>query len=406
MSDTGAGSKEWRLYQWQAVDTLGSIQQGNSIEINKDIIYQQLFAAGLQPVSIRMKQRLRRHFWKNQERVAFVRQLATLLQAGLPLMNSLTLLGNEHTKPAWNCVLLNIAKGVREGKPLSEMLGQYPDTFPDIYRQIISIGELTGQLDKCCLQLATQQEQQAELRSKVKKALRYPLIVSVIAIVVTLLMLTLVLPEFAKIYASFDAELPWFTRMLVIASGALISTGPWLVGIFSLCCFGYLQKLHPLKHWQLREQMLLLRLPLTSRLVTDSCLSQIFQTLAMTQQAGMTLIAGLAAASASMSNLHFQAALNQIREQIMQGTPLHKAFVQSPLFPTLCHQLIKIGEESGSLDELLLKLAYLHHDKANSLAETLSQTIEPVLMAVMGVIVGGLVIAMYLPIFQLGSVMG
>jgi len=406
MSDTGAGSKEWQLYQWQAVDTLGSIQQGNSIEINKDIIYQQLFAAGLQPVSIRMKQRLRRHFWKNQERVAFVRQLATLLQAGLPLMNSLTLLGNEHTKPAWNCVLLNIAKGVREGKPLSEMLGQYPDTFPDIYRQIISIGELTGQLDKCCLQLATQQEQQAELRDKVKKALRYPLLVSAIATIVTLLMLTLVLPEFAKIYASFDAKLPWFTQMLINTSEALITTGPWIAGGLLLCCFGYLQKMHPHIHWKLREQRLLLRLPLTSRLVTDSSLGQIFQTLAMTQQAGMTLIAGLAAASASVSNLHFQAALSQIREQIIQGIPLHKAFVQSPLFPTLCHQLIKIGEESGSLDELLQKLAQLHNHKANSLADTLSQTIEPVLMAVMGIIVGGLVIAMYLPIFQLGSVMG
>lgn len=406
MSDTGAGSKEWRLYQWQAVDTLGSIQQGNSIEINKDIIYQQLFAAGLQPVSIKMKQRLRRHFWKNQERVAFVRQLATLLQAGLPLMNSLTLLGNEHTKPAWNCVLLNIAKGVREGKPLSEMLGQYPDTFPDIYRQIISIGELTGQLDKCCLQLATQQEQQAELRDKVKKALRYPLLVSAIATIVTLLMLTLVLPEFAKIYASFDAKLPWFTQMLINTSEALITTGPWIAGGLLLCCFGYLQKMHPHIHWKLREQRLLLRLPLTSRLVTDSSLGQIFQTLAMTQQAGMTLIAGLAAASASVSNLHFQAALSQIREQIIQGIPLHKAFVQSPLFPTLCHQLIKIGEESGSLDELLQKLAQLHNHKANSLADTLSQTIEPVLMAVMGIIVGGLVIAMYLPIFQLGSVIG
>ncbi|WP_447866059.1 protein transport protein HofC [Rahnella bonaserana] len=406
MSDTGAVSKEWRLYQWQAVDTLGSIQQGNSIEINKDIIYQQLFAAGLQPVSIRMKQRLRRHFWKNQERVAFVRQLATLLQAGLPLMNSLTLLGNEHTKPAWNCVLLNIAKGVREGKPLSEMLGQYPDTFPDIYRQIISIGELTGQLDKCCLQLATQQEQQAELRDKVKKALRYPLLVSAIATIVTLLMLTLVLPEFAKIYASFDAKLPWFTQMLINTSEALITTGPWIAGGLLLCCFGYLQKMHPHIHWKLREQRLLLRLPLTSRLVTDSSLGQIFQTLAMTQQAGMTLIAGLAAASASVSNLHFQAALSQIREQIIQGIPLHKAFIQSPLFPTLCHQLIKIGEESGSLDELLQKLAQLHNHKANSLADTLSQTIEPVLMAVMGIIVGGLVIAMYLPIFQLGSVMG
>lgn len=353
-----------------------------------------------------MRQRLRGNCWKNQERVAFVRQLATLLQAGLPLMNSLTLLGNEHTKPAWNCVLLNIAKGVREGKPLSEMLGHYPDTFPDIYRQIISIGELTGQLDKCCLQLASQQEQQAELRNKVKKALRYPLIVSAIATIVTLLMLTLVLPEFAKIYASFDAKLPWFTQMLINTSEALITTGPWIAGGLLFCCFGYLQKMHPHVRWKLREQMLLLRLPLTSRLVTDSSLGQIFQTLAMTQKAGMTLIAGLAAASASVSNLHFQAALSQIREQIIQGVPLHKAFVQSPLFPTLCHQLIKIGEESGSLDELLQKLAQLHNHKANSLADTLSQTIEPVLMAVMGVIVGGLVIAMYLPIFQLGSVMG
>lgn len=406
MSDSSVLHQTWRLYHWQAIDSQGSIQDGDSIEVSKEGIYQQLFAAGLQPLKIHMKQSLHRRFWKNQERVSIIRQLATLLQAGLPLVNSLTLLAGEHPKPAWQCVLHKIAKGVREGKPLSEMLNAYPDVFPDIYRQIISIGELTGQLDQCCLQLAAQQEQQAELKAKVKKALRYPLIVSVIATLVTLLMLTMVLPEFAKIYASFDAQLPWFTRMLVATSEVLIGTGPWLAGVLSLCCFAYLRKLHPQKRWKLREQKLLLTLPLTSRLVTDSCLSQIFQTLAMTQQAGMTLIAGLAAASASMSNLHFQTALGQIREQIMQGVPLHKAFVQSPLFPSLCQQLIKIGEESGSLDELLLKLAHLHNEKANSLADTLSQTIEPVLMAVMGVIVGGLVIAMYLPIFQLGSVMG
>lgn len=406
MKETAPLSPTWLLYHWQAIDPLGTIQQGNIIELNKNSIYQELFAAGLQPLKIRMKQRLTKRFWKSQDRVAFVRQLAMLLQAGLPLVNSLALLANEHSKPAWNCILLSITKGVREGKPLSEMLGIYPDTFPDIYRQIISIGELTGQLDKCCLQLANQQEQHVALRNKVKKALRYPLIVGVIATVVTLLMLTLVLPEFAKIYASFNAQLPWFTRMLITVSDVLVNTGAWLAGFILLCCFSYRQKLHPLRRWKLREQMLLLRLPVTSRLVTDSCLSHIFQTLAMTQQAGMTLIAGLAAASSSMSNLHYQAALTQIREQIMQGVPLHKAFLQSPRFPVLCHQLIKIGEESGSLDELMLKLAHLHHEKANSLADTLSQTIEPVLMAVMGVIVGGLVIAMYLPIFQLGSVMG
>ena len=406
MSEMPALSQRWCLYHWQAIDIQGNIQQGSSIEASKDGIYQQLFAASLQPLKIQMKQRLNRGYWKNSERVAMVRQLATLLQAGLPLVNSLMLLANEHPKMAWQCVLQNIAKGVREGRPLSAMLNAYPDVFPDIYRQIIAIGELTGQMDRCCLQLAAQQEQQAKLKEKVKKALRYPLIVSVIATVVTLLMLTLVLPEFAKIYASFDAELPWFTRMLVSTSDVLISTGPWLTGVVSLGCFAYLRKLHPQKRWKQREQMLLLRLPITSRLVTDSCLSQIFQRLAMTQQAGMTLISGLEAAASSLSNLHFQSALSQIREQIMQGIPLHKAFVQSPLFPSLCQQLIKIGEESGSLDELLLKLAHLHNEKANSLADTLSQTIEPVLMAVMGVIVGGLVIAMYLPIFQLGSVMG
>lgn len=406
MIEAPARSQTWRLYQWQAMDIQGSIQQGHSIELNKDGIYQQLFAAGLQPLRIRIKQRLNRNSWKNQDRVSVVRQLATLLQAGLPLVNSLALLANEDPKPAWNCVLNNIAKGVREGKPLSAMLNVYPDVFPDIYQQIISIGEMTGQLDRCCLQLADQQEQQAKLKAKVKKALRYPLIVSVIATGVTLLMLTLVLPEFAKIYASFDAQLPWFTRMLIRTSEVLVSAGPSLAGILSLSCFAYLRKLHPQKHWKWREQMLMLKLPLTSRLVTDSCLSQIFQTLAMTQQAGMTLIAGLGAASVSMSNLHFQVALSQIREKIMQGVPLHKAFVQSSLFPSLCQQLIKIGEESGSLDELLLKLAHLHNERANSLADTLSQTIEPVLMAVMGVVVGGLVIAMYLPIFQLGSVMG
>lgn len=406
MSETPVIAPKWRLFHWQAIDTLGSIQQGDAIEINKDSIYQQLFVAGLQPMKITMIRRLAAGYWKNQERISAVRQLATLLQAGLPLVSSLALLANEHPKPAWHCVLHNVAKGVREGKPLSAMLSAYPDVFPPIYRQLVSIGELTGQLDQCCLQLAAQQEQQAELKAKVKKALRYPLIVSVIATFVTLLMLTLVLPEFAKIYATFDAQLPWFTRMLIGVSDVLVSSGPWLTGIVSCCCFGYQQKLHPRIRWKLREQKLLLRLPLTSRLVTDSCLSQVFQTLAMTQRAGMTLVAGLTAASASVSNLHFQTALDVIREKIMQGTPLHKAFQDSPLFPALCQQLIKIGEESGTLDELLLKLAQLHNNKANSLADTLSQTIEPVLMAVMGVIVGGLVIAMYLPIFQLGSVMG
>ncbi len=394
------------LYRWQAIDALGRLQAGELLAGNASDIHQQLFTLALQPVAVKKQLRLRASYWKTPDRVALIRQLATLLQAGLPLANSLTLLADEHAKAAWRCILQDIARGVKEGKPLSAMLTAYPDVFPLIYRHIISIGELTGQLDRCCLQLAIQQEQQTALRTKVKKALRYPMIVCSIALIVTVLMLTMVLPEFAKIYASFDARLPWFTELLMSLSKMLVRYGPAFAVLHAALFMFYIRIYHPQQQWRWREQSALLRIPLLRKLVADSCLSQVFQTLAMTQQAGMTLLTGLDAAATSSTNLLFQRAVMSIKEQLALGIPLHIAIGQSPLFPSLCQQLIRIGEESGSLDDILLKLAYWHNQQANDLADTMSQSIEPMLMVVMGVLVGGLVIAMYLPIFQLGSVMG
>ncbi|GBU11882.1 assembly protein in type IV pilin biogenesis transmembrane protein [Enterobacterales bacterium] len=394
------------LYQWQAIDALGKLHIGELLASDESDVHQQLFSQFLQPVNVKKQFRLRAAYWKNPDRIALIRQFATLLQAGLPLVNSLMLLATEHSKAPWRCILQDIARGVKEGKPLSEMLTTYSDVFPQIYRHIISIGELTGQLDRCCLQLAIQQEQQAALRTKVKKALRYPLIVISIALIVTVLMLTMVLPEFAKIYASFDARLPWFTEMLMMASKALVSYGPVLAGLIAVLFALYIKIYHPQQRWRWREQSVLLRIPLLRKLVADSCLSQIFQTLAMTQQAGMTLLTGLDAAATTSTNLLFQRAVTGIREQLALGIPLHTAIGQSLLFPPLCQQLIRIGEESGSLDDILLKLAKWHNQQANELADTMSQSIEPILMVVMGILVGGLVIAMYLPIFQLGAVMG
>lgn len=394
------------LYRWQAIDAQGQLQTGEQLASASAEVHHQLFALSLQPILVKKQIRLRAAYWRNSDLIALIRQLATLLQAGLPLVNSLMLLAGEHSKAPWRCMLKDIACGVKEGKPLSTMLTTFPDVFPPIYRQVISIGELTGQLDRCCLQLAAQQEQQDELRKKVKKALRYPLIVSSIAIIVTVIMLTMVLPEFTKIYASFDATLPWFTELLMIASKALISYGPAFALLNIALAIAYIRIYHPQPIWRWREQSMLLRIPLVRQLVTDSCLGQIFQTLAMTQQAGMTLLTGLDAAATSSTNLLFQRAVMGIKEQLALGIPLHTAIGHSPLFPSLCQQLVRIGEESGSLDDILLKLAHWHNQNANQLAETMSQSIEPILMVVMGIVVGGLVIAMYLPIFQLGSVMG
>lgn len=393
------------LYRWQAIDDSGKLHCGESLLPRSQEMLGQLVQGGLQPIAVKKSLRIGSGYWKNSDRIAFVRQLATLLQTGLPLTLSLDLLATDHPSPGWRCVLGDLVKKVSEGQPLSAVMKHYPQVFPPIYGQIISIGELTGQLDNCCAQLASQQEQVMLLQKKVKKALRYPLIVMVIASAVTLLMLTLVLPEFAKIYASFDAELPLFTQILISTSEAIVRYGPAIAIIISLFIALYVRFLHPQEKWRWREQSWLLRLPLLKKLISDGCLCQLFQTLVLTQHAGMTLSAGLAAAEAATGNLHYRRAIGLLTQRLSQGIALHKALHESALFPALCRQLVRIGEESGALDKLLEKLALWHADQANELADNMAQKIEPLMMLVMGVIVGGLVIAMYLPIFNLGAAM-
>ncbi|MFZ1875038.1 MAG: type II secretion system F family protein, partial [Chania sp.] len=183
-------------------------------------------------------------------------------------------------------------------------------------------------------------------------------------------------------------------------------SGPYLLVILASLIGFYLRWLHPLPDWQQREQAALLRIPLISSLIKGNCLSQIFRILTMTQQAGLTLVEGLHAATLSVGNLFYRQALETIQQQLAQGHPFHSALAHQVLFPSLCQQLVRVGEESGTLDTLLGKLALWHEQQTHELADTLAQTLEPMLMMVVGGIVGALVIAMYLPIFQLGNVLG
>lgn len=393
------------LYLWHAVDHQGTIHQGELMADSKQQVYQQLFAQNLQPYQVKTGKRISARQWHGEPMIQFTRQLATLLQAGLPLVNSLQLLAQEHPSPAWRCLLEEINRRVVLGHPFSEVIAGWPSVFPLIYRQLIAIGELTGNLDSCCLQLAQQQETQLQLQKKVKKALSYPLFICLVAILVTLLMLVMVLPEFAKIYHSFDAPLPWFTQGLLNLSTFLTHSGPYLLLVLTVAGWLYLRWLHPLASWQQREDALLLRLPLISSLVKGNSLSQIFYILAMTQQAGLTLVAGLNAAGLSTSNVFYRQALNTIEQQLNQGQSFYQALAQQALFPSLCQQLVRVGEGSGTLDLLLEKLAMWHEQQTKQLADTLAQTLEPLLMLIVGGIVGSLVIAMYLPIFQLGNVL-
>ncbi len=395
-----------RLYFWQAINAQGKMQQGELITTEKNDVYQKIIEQELQPVVIKAGKYIPAHYWHGSARILFIRQLATLLKAGLPLLDSLQLLARENDSPAWRCIMQEVSKKVANGQAFSEVIADYPMIFSPLYHQLISIGELTGKLDQCCEQLAQQQEQQQQLQKKIARALRYPVFICMVAMFVSMIMLVIVLPEFAKIYQSSDTPLPWLTSGLLYISHALISYGPYITLLLIVLFIFYRNKLRNLPAWQQREQALLLRLPVISLMVRGSCLSQIFQTLAMTQQAGLTLIAGLDATALSINNIIYQREIINIRKQISHGIAFHSTLIGHPLFPSLCQQLIRVGEESGSLDIVLKKLAGWYQQQAYEVADSLVQILEPTLMLIVGGITGILVIAMYLPIFQLGNVVG
>lgn len=395
-----------RLFYWKAINTEGQLQTGALLATDRNIVYEHMLHHGLQPLDVRGGRRLSIRYWRGERLITVTRQLATLLQAGLPLVSSLQLLAKEIDALPWQCLLQEISQQVSQGQSFSEAMTRYPHTFPQLYPPVIAMGELTGNLEQCCAQLVLHQERQQKLQKKVIKALKYPVFVCVIALIVSIVMLVLVLPEFAQIYQSFDTTLPALTAMLLLISAYLTAYGLYLAALLTSLFIGYFYLRRHRTYYQQLEQKLLLRIPLISALIRGNCLSQIFQTLAITQHAGLPLTTGLDAALRSINNDTYQQALRVIQKQINQGVPLYMTLSQHPLFPPLCQQMVRVGEESGALDVLLDKLARWHQQQTQDLADNLTQMLEPLLMLIIGSIVGILVIAMYLPIFQLGDVIG
>ena len=394
------------LFNWQAIDARGEFIEGTQLSPSSPGVMQTLMEAGYSPIRIKAGKTYRPGEWQWQQKIMLIRQLATLLKAGMTLSQGLKLLAEGHPHPGWQALLLDIQAKIEQGEPFSQVLGRWPEIFPPLFPALMHVGEVTGQLDECCLQLATQQERQQQLQKKVLKALRYPLFILGVALAVTIGMLVFVLPEFVSIYAVFDAPLPTFTAGVMAVSVMLQnSIAPLTASVVAVALLWRNQRKKRIS-WQRNEQRLLLRIPLISRLYRGSQLSQIFTTLTLTQRAGLTLLQSLQAVEKTLSHCLWREAIGQLQQHIAAGKPLHQALVQHQLFTPLCHQLIKVGEESGSLDVLLARLAQWHEEHTHELADSLAATLEPLMMVVTGTIVGILVVAMYLPIFGLGDALG
>jgi len=393
------------LWRWKAVDQHGQMQQGALLADDAVSIREQLFNADLQLLHLRKTSNVRRGCWHIQQKIQVFRQLATLLQAGISLSDGLLLIAEQHPFCEWRALLKDIEQRVSNGTPFSSALQQWPGIFPALFIALIHIGELTGKLDECCKRLAEQQEKLYRLRKKVMKALRYPLFIMVVALMVTVGMMGFVLPEFANIYRSFNAPLPAVTLAVMAISNWVTSQGiVWLLAAIVFVAGGlFMRRRKP--HWQEYEQNLLLRIPLVAPLWRGQILSQIYTTLSLAQQAGIPLLQGLEAVENTLTQVMWKKVVSQISIKVTQGVPFWHALTQSGRFTPLCSQLVRIGEESGSLDLMLEKLATWHHSHTEELADNLAAALEPIMMLVVGVIIGTLVIAMYLPIFQLGDAM-
>ena len=394
---------EVSLFHWQAVDSAGTLQQGEWLAASSELLLRQLADRELLPVSWRKRKTWCARDWKWEQRIALFRQLATLLKAGLPLSEGLRLLADGHPHPGWRALLNDLQRSVMKGEAFSAALRQWPQVFPSLYPALMQVGELTGQLDECCNQLAQQQARQQHLWQKVVKALRYPLFILLVAVGVTVGMLLFVLPEFVSVYSAFNAPLPAFTAAVMALSQGLQRWGGLIAAVALSIAFGWRKLRKSSADWQRREQLLMLRLPLIAPLWRGSQLSQIFAILQLTQKAGLTLLQSLQAVEETLTPLIWREAVSYLQQHIARGLPLHQAVQDHALFTPLCHQLIRVGEEAGALDIMLARLAEWHEGQTLLRAESLAASLEPMMMVVIGGIVGTLVIAMYLPVFGLGD---
>lgn len=395
-----------QLWYWKAIDSKGEKKQGVML-INRQVtLAQHLTERQLLLISARRDWRMLLTRWPMPYKIELIKQIAVLLQAGITLSDALALIAEQHPKPEWAALLQHLRDQVTKGTPFAEALQAWPQIFPPLFIALLHTGELTGKLAECCRQLATQQEQLYLLHKKVHKALRYPIFIMLITMLVSIGMLSFVLPEFAQIYQSFNTPLPALTQAVVM--GAEQFTALAIPGAFAIILLGmasvFFRNTHP--DWQAREQQILLSIPLIAPLWRGQILSKIFAVLTLTQQAGIPLLEGLTAAEKTLSQRLWRQQLESIRREIAEGTPFWQALGTNRCFTPLCRQLIRVGEESGELDLMLDRLAKWHTQQTQDRAESLTAMLEPLMILIIGGIIGILVIAMYLPIFNMGEVMG
>ena len=396
------------VYEWQGKDGRGNSRKGEISAANLKEAKMQLRKQG---VSVRkVKKQQKSLFSRGGQKITaadisvFSRQIATMLAAGVTLIQSLDMISQGHAKASMRKLRGDITNEVRSGNPLSNSLRKHPEYFDDLYCDLVYTGEQSGALETIYDRIATYKEKAEALKSKIKKAMFYPIAVVVVAFIVTTILLVFVVPQFEEIFSSFGAELPAFTLFVLAISNFVQSYGIF-IGI-GIGIAGYLFMRAHKKSQKFRDRVdkAVLKIPIIGEILKKASIARFTRTLATTFAAGVPLIGALESAAGASGNAVFRDAILYIRKEVAGGMPMHTSMRTTNVFPDMVTQMVAIGEESGSVDAMLSKIATIYEAEVDDMVDGLTSLLEPMIMAVLGVVIGGLIIAMYLPIFEMGNV--
>lgn len=394
-------------FVWQGTNKAGNRLKGEVASRNITIARSELRKQGIRVIKIKPKPKdifvFKKTGIKPKDIAVFSRQLATMLEAGVPLVQSFDIIGRGHDNPSMKELLLGVKTDIETGDSLTEALRKRPIYFDELFCNLVEAGEQAGVLETLLDKIATYKEKTESLKAKIKKALVYPAAVIVVAVVVTAILLLFVVPVFEELFSDFGADLPAFTRMVLDMSA-------WLQEYWPYCLVAFIAAVFTFNYFRKRSRKfnhfmdkLYLKIPAIGAILHKAAIARFSRTLSTMSAAGVPLVEALGSVAGATGNIIYSEAVLKMREDVATGQQLQFTMQQAKLFPHMVIQMVAIGEESGNMDGMLAKVADFYEEEVDNAVDNLSNLLEPIIMVVLGTLIGGLVVAMYLPIFKLGA---
>jgi type IV pilus assembly protein PilC len=396
------------MFVWEGRDKQGKKIKGEMSGTSDALVKAMLRRQGINPM--RVKKKPMPLFGGGGKQITakdiaiFSRQLATMMSSGVPLVQSFEIVGKGHENPRMQKLILDIKAHVEAGNTLADSLAKHPFHFDDLYVNLVRAGEAGGILETLLDKVATYKEKTEAIKGKIKKALFYPTAVLVMAFIVTAVLMIFVIPQFATLFEDFGADLPAMTLLVISMSNYFVDYWVLIFGAVGGTIWGFFQLKKRSRPFRYALERLSLKIPVIGDILTKATIARFARTLATMFAAGVPLVEAMDSVAGASGNIVYGSAILRMRDEIATGTQLQASMRDTNLFPNMVVQMVAIGEESGSIDHMLSKVADFYEEEVDNAVDAMSSLMEPAIMAVLGVLIGGLVIAMYLPIFKMGAV--